>query len=524
MEGLCDQLIAHFDRNPVRWSEAEILPIVRAAGGTPGFLVSLVRAAAAMEDFDQIDQMIAHDTQRTATSITTYVRWAFQQLRNLDDEQKTLLFLNDVSPCEMGDLEKAIQPSRPIVRVLGKLLNLGLIEREGEGLYRLTPLLANRLSRDLVRPELVQWLRSAYAEFVSKPLEAEIEGHEYLKIETRIKASLWSGSDDIPENVITFVSAAHWFQAGIRLYHARQRVPAYRLLKRAFERRQEFSGNSRSELVRYFGLSAIKNHKYEEAEACIKMLDGALQTKSISAFLNAALLEQRRQVPEAIREYERAIKLNIGKDSRLERTYRPLIKCILSMNKPDFRLAQHYALEWLRIRQTVFSLKTLARVYLHWKYRGDRKGLPANINDLYQRALKNLADDPGVRGSHFELKAEEAGFSGNFPEAMNYMDRAIAIDPRFELRGERWRMMAKSGIQAVAEQAIAELESARSNMDYRSNWAAFIPMLAEIYAIALINSGQPIGGKLNSFAPELTSDEIGPIVGRAKRTRTSRGE
>ncbi len=140
------QLIAHFDKNPLRWTNAEIEGVVRASGGTIGFLVSLVRAASAIEDFDQIDQLIAADTRDMAASITVYVRWAFAQLRGFEDEQRVLLFLNDISPCDVVDLEKIIAAERPILRVLGKLLELGLIEREAEGLYRLTPLLARRLS------------------------------------------------------------------------------------------------------------------------------------------------------------------------------------------------------------------------------------------------------------------------------------------------------------------------------------------------------------------------------------------
>ena len=184
------QLIGHFDKNPGRWTDQEINKIVRSARGSIGFLVSLVRAAARIEDFDQIDQVMATDSSSMVASITVYVRWAFSQLREFEDEQRTLLFLNDISPCDLTDLEKAVAPKRPILRVLGKLLEFGLIERESENLYRLTPLLARRLSRDLIRPELLAWLRGALFSFVQKPMELEADGHVYLRIESRIKASI----------------------------------------------------------------------------------------------------------------------------------------------------------------------------------------------------------------------------------------------------------------------------------------------------------------------------------------------
>ena len=162
---------------------------------------------------------------------------------------------------------------------------------------------------------------------------------------------------------------------------------------------------------------------------------------------------------------------------------------------------------------------TLARVFLHWKYRGGQSGrdIPDNIDSLYKDALYNLESDPGVGSAHFELKAEEAEFSNDFPGALNYMDSAITADPRFELRSERWRLMAKSGIKEVAEKVLTELNAARSNPDYRSNWGPFLPTLTETYALALKKSGQSIGGKLNTFAPELPGDEIGAIVARVNR-------
>lgn len=520
MTEFCHQLIGHFDKHPGRWTDEEIDRVVGASGGTIGFLVSLVRACAGIEDFDQIDQLITADSRTMAASITVYVRWAFSQLRDLEDEQQALLFLNDISPCDIIDLERVVSPKRPILRVLGKLLELGLVEREGENLYRLTPLLARRLSRDLVRPDLLAWLRGALVEFLKKPIEIEADRHEYLRIESRIQASILAESDELPSNVVDFVSAAHWFQAGIRLYHARRREPAYRILKKAYLKRAEFATASRTELARYFCLSATRNRKYREAQECINLLDGVYQTKGIAAFLRADMLEHKRKFIEAISEYQRAIELNKGKHSRLERTYRPLIRCILASPRPDFELAESYAIKSLGLRRTVFSLKALARAYLHWKYRGQtyQRDVPDDIDELYEGALIDLENDPGVGSAHFELKAEEAGFSTDFDSALDYMGKAVDADPRFELRSARWRLMAKSGMPDLANRVLGELDAARTNPDYRSNWLPFLPALAETYAIGLKAAARPLGA-LNTFAPELPGDEIGVIVNRVNRAR-----
>jgi len=518
LEDFAPQLIGYFDERPDRWSNEAIDDIVRASAGNIGFLVSLVRAAASVEDFEGIDALIAADQTTLVASITAYVYWAFAQLREYDDEQRALLFLDNISPCDIGDLEHAIEPRRPMLRVLGKLLELGLVEREGDSLYRLTPLLARRLNRELIRPDLLDWLSSALLKFTQQPFDVDAGEHEFLRIESRISASILSEVDELPKGVVEFVSAAHWFRAGVKLYHARRREPAYRVLKKAYRKKTEFLTASRVELTRYFALSAIQNRKFGEAEECIASLDKVFSTKDMAECLRAEIHEHKGEYFDAIEHYERAIKLNDGKNSRLERTYRPIIKCILATNKPDFDRANRYAMEWLALRETIFSLSASARVYLNWKYRGFASGreVPENIDALYRDALTALKRAPGVGSAHFEIKAEEAEFSGKFDDALTYMEEAIAADPRFELRGERWRLMSRTGSKDLARRVITELSEARHNPEFSANWAPFLPMLAESYARALKVTGRPFG-ELNQFCPELTGEEVANIITRAKR-------
>lgn len=518
----CNQLVGYFDSNPVRWTDADIARIVRASSGTLGFLVSLVRSAANLGDLDQIDTLAAVGSERIVEAITVYVRWAFAQLSGQDDEQKTLLFLDNVTPCHVDDLGKAVAPKRPIVRVLGRLSDLGLVEREVEGVYRLTPLLANRLNRNLIQNDLLRWLEDAMRAFASRPIEVSAGGeedeHEYLRLESRIQAALLSDGVQLSSGALAFVSASHWFQAGIRLHHRRHHAAAYRILKMAYQQRSEFSNASRVELMRYFCLSATRNRNYPEAEACITLLDGVHTTKAIAAFLRADLHEYKREFPDAIKEYEMALDLNKGKDSRQERTYRPLIRCIIATHRPDFKKAEGYAIIYRDLRRTVFSLSSLARVYLHWKYRGEAAGrsVPDDIDNRLLRALEDLENDPGAASGYYEVRSEEAEFKGDFPQAISYMDQAVAADGRFQLRSERWRLMVRSGRRDYAEQVLREMDVARNVQDLRSNWLLILSMLAETYVRALRVSGQPFA-RVNAFAPELSSDEIGRIIGQSNR-------
>ncbi|MGS0646010.1 tetratricopeptide repeat protein [Komagataeibacter melomenusus] len=516
----CYQLIAHFDNYPERWTDDVVDQIVSAASGNIGFLVSLVRIASRIEDFDQLNALIAAEGAPMAEQMAVYVRWAFTELAAFPDEQRTLIFLNDVTPCDTSDLERIVKPGRPMLRVLGKLLELGLVEREAENLYRLTPLLATKLNRELLRPELLDWQRKALIEFVQNPIEFETPDHEFLRIESRIQAALISGKEQLPDNIARYVSAAHWFQAGIRLYHANRHDAANWLLKQAFEHRHEFVQSTRVEIIRYYCLSATRLRDYPEAQKCIELLGNDYRTNAMAAFLRGNLYESKGEYTQAIECYEQALDLNQGRNSRLEHTYRPLIATILRTQRPDFRKAEGYALAHVHLRRTIFSLMSLARVYLHWKYRGAEVGrdAPTDIDQRYGNALNDLANHPGVDSAHFEICAEEAEFNGNPTGALTYMDQAVAADPRPLLRNERWKMMARLGDQQIAKQVIQEMDQAKANKDFAGNWNVLLPMLAKTYARALKMAGEPMG-RLNQFALGLPDAEVGSIIAKMRSQR-----
>lgn len=521
----CFQLIGHFDKNPVRWPDDELQRVSAAAGGTVGFLVSIVRSASRIESFDDIDSMLAREGDRMGEAITAYVRWAFSRLREYHDDQKTLLFLNDVSPCHIVDLENAVVPEIPMLRVLSRLINFGLVERESDSIYRLTPLLANRLNRDLIRPELLHWIGDAQRRFAGKPFDVatlSVDGqHEFIRLESKIQSALLSGTDALPNRLATFVSAAHWFQAGIRLYHARKWKPAYRLLAKAYAQRLTFRDASRMEIDRYYCLAATRMRDYEQSEKCIKKLNFDYRTKAIAAFLKADMLEYRREFVNAARYYESALTLNKNKDRRREFIFRPLIRCILEAWRPDFERAERYAIQYINLKKTVFSLNSLARVYLEWKFRGPQLGLetPSDIDRLYVEALNDLERDPGAGAAPFELYSKEAVFSGNYPKAIENMDTAIRMDPdRFQLRAERWRLMASFGKVDIAKQAIRELDEARNDPSTESIWPSYIHSLAETYVRALKVTKQSFS-LASGFAPELQKEgDLGRIIARMNRS------
>ena len=261
---------------------------------------------------------------------------------------------------------------------------------------------------------------------MSSSIEVDAGGHEYIKIEARLQAALWVDHADIPQGIKSFMSAAHWFQAGIRLYHARHREPAYRILKLAFNQRDSFRDASRMELVRYFGLSCVRNHKYPEADECILILMNDHRSKDIGIFISSFKLESENKFPQAADEYEKALEAAGGNNNRKERIYRALISCILNSHRPDFARAEKHALKYINIKESIFSMMSVARIYLRWWYRGEDAGrdVPADVWDGYIDWLDRLERHPGVGSAFAEMKVEEEEFEGNFPAALVWMDKA----------------------------------------------------------------------------------------------------
>jgi len=512
-----EALLAHFDPHPDRWTTKAVDDLIEAAQGNLGLLVTLVQAASSVIDLGEVDELIAHAKNTALQSIAYYVDWAFGTLHDDIHCQRILLFLNDVSPCDPRDLNIIFQDAHEsVLNIISKCMKLGFVERDGGGLYRLTPFLSGRLARHLVRADLVDWRRSVIENFAKSPLTFETQENEYIRIEARIQASLWTGKDDLPEVIEKFVSASHWFQAGVRLYHAQQHTAAHRLLKKAFATRASFSQASRTELLRYFGLAAIRTGHAGDVETCITLLNSDYNSREIGSYLEAFSLEVQHRYLEAKGKYEEALSLNQGKDNRLERIYRPLIKCILLTKSPDFGLAESYAKDWAKVRQTVFTKHSLCRIYLLWMHAGtiQRKPVPSDLAKRYEDALGELQAHPGGMGAYHEVLAERAELEGAPDRAVAELEMAIAIDGRFELRLKRWKIMA--GNSGMAANVLSELEDMKADGKQAAFRDAHLKELVDVY-VAAMSKGVYSAQRLNKFAAPLNSREIGAIVNRVRR-------
>lgn len=512
-----EALLAHFDPHPDRWTAKAVDDLIEAAQGNLGLLVTLTKAASSVIDLGEVDELVAHAKNKALQSIAYYVDWAFETLHDDIHCQRLLLFLNDVSPCDPRDLNGLFQDAdESILNILSKCMKLGFVERDSSGLYRLTPFLSGRLARHLVRSDLVDWRRKVIEGFASSPIDFGIQDNDFVRIEARIQASLWTGKDELPSIIEKFVSASHWFQAGVRLYHARQYAAAHRLLKKAYDTRESFSQASRTELLRYFGLAAIRTGHEGDVETCISLLNSDFKNKEIASYLEAFRLEVQHRYFEAKGKYEEALRLNQGMGNRMERIYRPLIKCILLTKFPDFKLAEGYARDWAKVRQTVFTKFALCRIYLQWIHKGPtlRDPTPPDLAERYDTALSELESHPGGMGAYHEVLAEHAELKGMPDIAVRELEKALAIDDRFELKLKRWQIMARD--KGMSQTVLTELEEVKADPRQVALREAHMNTLVEVFVTAMLN-GHYSATRLNRFAVSMASRDIGAIVSRVRR-------
>ena len=97
---------------------------------------------------------------------------------------------------------------------------------------------------------------------------------------------------------------------------------------------------------------------------------------------------------------------------------------------------------------------------------------------------------------------------------MAELEKAFAIDDRFELQLKRWRIMARN--KGMSMNVLSELDSFKVDARQAARWDTHLKTLVEIYVTAMLNSSYS-AQRLNRFAVPLESREIGAIVSRVRR-------
>lgn len=514
-------LIRHFDPQPARWPDDLVRRLSRDSGGNPGLMVGLVRLGSRLADLEPLTAMLSTEVTRFSEGMTNFVDWAISQLPSGPEGLRLLRLLQDVNPASIDLLREMLGSASPIARTVGELMAVGLIECTDSGLYRLSPLLARRLDRHLIDPDLLKWRGAALRRFVRLPINVQDVDHGYIRIEATLNAALRFGPDAIPDNVRAFVSAAHWFQAGVKLYTARHYPGAHSVLIEAFELRTKFSGVAQLEVSRYLGLVAVRVHHSDDVARAIAALRAKHGGQELVDYLLGFQDELSHQFLNAVHHYSDALRAaqTHGSREREARILRPLIKCILHTPQPNFERAEQLASRAVDINRTVFSLLNHARVLLNRTYRDpylDEEGKD-RVWDRYLVSLEALKRDRGAESAYAEVRADEAVFTGDWGDAVHWMNQAIAAAPRFENQLRRWKIMIRSKILTHCQEASDEIERVFSDPQFKPDLALFKVPLLEALAMAQKVTGHIGNYRVDQYGQGLGSAEKARIVGIVNR-------
>lgn len=425
-------------------------------------ITKIVALASTLPSLENLDAVIGAETEEFAITMTRLARWAFAQLRH-DDERRALLILNDLILASAADIGDFLDTDRSMADILGTLERLGLVERDDGDLYRLSPMLANRLSGVLVTPELVRWRDDAVRNFVRTPIEIDADGHGMVSIQARIAAALSVG-EDIPEGARRFVTAANYLQSGIRAYRASRFDIAQKLLREAFIRREAFTDTARREAARFYGLVSARQRNQAGVDEALTVLDNHYLSKPIAHFTRGYIAEFGGDAKGALVHYEKARKADqsLKQTKREGVTIRYMVGCMLKIPNPNYDRAIQLADEAAKLNTRAFVLMMRARAYLHRHFKAhfrDQQQLDDWWRD-YASALDKLEHYPGAADFYFQVRAEEAMLDPEqgAAEAIGWMRRAVEKSDRFDHRLRLWQYMARSGETAQRLAMMREVE------------------------------------------------------------------
>ncbi|WP_156360294.1 tetratricopeptide repeat protein [Sphingomonas sp. Leaf226] len=502
------KLISALSSSPAQWGEQHVDSIVTKSGGTPELMIAIVKIAARMTDLAALSDLIGRETTQFSETMAALVGWAFNQLDGQLDEKHALLFMNDVSPVTLDDVEDFLDAKKPASEILARLVSLGLVEQTQDELYRLSPLLSRRLSALLTTRDLVDWHREAITRFIEVPFEIPDGEDGYLRVETRIRAELYAGKLEVSSDLRQYVSQAHYFQIGIRLYTARRYKDAFRLLKVAFENRAIFDLQASIEVARFYCLVAIRLHNQEKAITdSLTFLRSRHQGQSMASFLEGENLRTESRFDDALPYFSKAQEAAKRNKERYreERIIRPYLDSILKSRYPNLRKAKELADRSVQLNKTFFSLAMRARVYLRlWQ----QAVSDLQAEEAYRGVLTELERQPGAASFYAQARAEEYEVFGEFDPAIEWMKDALDISPRFDLRLRLWGLQLRSSDKAEIDQVILDIERVCADPASRSDTSSFALPIAERYAKALKAAGLLKQFKISQLGLPLSQAEV----------------
>ena len=449
------------------WTIAQHQAVIKIASGNPKLLVDIARACAANSSIEAFENIAAAKGSRFSESLSQLIAWHLAQFSTDGLERKILRALSMVSPITF-DLLQEFFPEAVLSNSLNRLVESGLVDQWGDGLYRIAPLLKRRMYISLNDRSLIQNVEEALRKFASKPRVIPSGAHTYLRIEAAISAGLRI-TGKAPEIMAEYVSAAHQFEAGIRLYNAKDTRNAFPLLREAFISRAKFDAVGKAEATRYYGLAACRLHKHDDVEGAINGLKENKDSEGLVAYIEGFRSQLSGDFSEAVNHYTEAYNnaFNGRADRRREMVSRPMISCILKSKAPNFNFAEMLAKATVDRNPTLFALRSYAEVCLRRIHKDTALSEPQKdrLWSTYLDMEDQIKKSPQGKTMYAAIASLSHELDGELEDALSLAKEA-AQSERLEDKFAVWHLQllleSSEGVEEVVTQVSAELKKQHS--------------------------------------------------------------
>lgn len=377
---LTRMLVSAIDPDWRRWSDANFETVERAVGSSPALIEAIVTAATFEKTLDFLDKLIPRHAERFAESISTYLAYVMEEM--IKGKATNFVILSLVDALGVVTFNALQEMTKHIDTAIGDnvytMRRQGLLEQMEDGIYRIPPLLRNRLNAYLIGKETVAATTEALRRFANATVTVGSEDQGQIFLYNKVRAKL-SANVPITTHENLFVSAAMLFREADSSYKARRYPVAFDLYKRAFEKvKQLRDGSAEIEVARYLGLCSARLEKKKELTLATTYLRQVTakgmqdKAKGIAEYIEGFHARLDEDYPSAERHFRNGIKLmpktgmNIkGRSILLSELARVLVK----IEPPQFADAVFNALSAVDIDSTAQNINWLIHVLLQQTYR-----------------------------------------------------------------------------------------------------------------------------------------------------------
>jgi tetratricopeptide (TPR) repeat protein len=484
-KGYAVRLTSVFDQVPERWTEADIDAVADASAGTIALLIAMARERSDLPDLRLAPPPAISDDHPFTQKLNAHLDVCVKLLSETSDAIELLATLIDLVLVSYEDLH-TLFPKAELPSVLGRCLELGLVESPSDGQYQVPRLVHRRLYtylNSVEGPTTEKISRSRRMLRLVGDNDRPLEGGDvFQRIETRIRSAL-AASGDLPTNRLEpFVSASYLFHAAIRAYDRQLYEQALKLLRLCVRSLDKFPElNVKCVLLRYYGLAAVRQDEEDDKLRAVDLLRGVAPTpkprglrvnpRSDADFVLGFADRLAERWDAAIRHFRESLtRLEEEGNWRVSDCHRELADCFLHVRPPEFTDARFHAGKAYESRDNFMSLDILVKALVQscWNDQSltdrERAELESRLDVLYARLeATSAALGNGIWHQRRAEDLAESGEESDLREAVAHARKAIQLSRREDFHPLLWKLLLRIGTVEALQEAAERTEKATAN-------------------------------------------------------------